>query len=213
MRWAEQTKEYTDKGYNNKTSLWASEWNADMGVGSDVFGFFHAPWGINYVMMPNALETPVSEGGVEEIGNGIYGDWAVCLGPQSFYWGGAWICAAAGTDNISLVRDIMYTLTCDKDTLKQLTTDIGEVANNKAAMQEIADSDYQFDFLGGQNHIKMLNESAKNIDLSNISKYDQGMNEEFQTAFRDYFDGVVTKEEALENFYTAIIEKYPNLTR
>ena len=30
-RWINQTKEYTDKGYNNKTSLWSPEWSADVG--------------------------------------------------------------------------------------------------------------------------------------------------------------------------------------
>ena len=49
--------------------------------------------------------------------------------------------------------------------------------------------------------------------MSNISKYDQGMTEEFQAAFKDYFDGTVTKEKALENFYNAVLEKYPNLAK
>ena len=31
MKWVEQTKEYTDKGYNNKSSLWDSQWAADQG--------------------------------------------------------------------------------------------------------------------------------------------------------------------------------------
>jgi hypothetical protein len=43
--------------------------------------------------------------------------------------------------------------------------------------------------------------------------YDQGMTEEIQKAFKDYFDGKVTKEKALDNFYTAILEKYPNLKK
>lgn len=28
-RWIDQTKEFTDKGYNNKTSLWSTDWNID----------------------------------------------------------------------------------------------------------------------------------------------------------------------------------------
>ena len=31
MNWVDQTKEYTDKGYNNKTSLWSDGWAADQG--------------------------------------------------------------------------------------------------------------------------------------------------------------------------------------
>ncbi len=51
--------------------------------------------GINFTLLGNSLATPVKEGGKEEVGNGIYGDYAVCQGPQSYYWGGTWICAAA----------------------------------------------------------------------------------------------------------------------
>ena len=40
-----------------------------------------------------------------------------------------------------------------------------------------------------------------------------GSNEEFQKAMKDYFDGNVTKDKALDNFYKAAIEKYPNLSK
>ena len=33
-----QTKEYTDKGYNNKTSLWSAEWSNEMMKDGKVFG-------------------------------------------------------------------------------------------------------------------------------------------------------------------------------
>mgnify|MGYP000119759220 FL=1 len=82
MKWVDQTKEYTDKGYNNKSSLWDSQWAADQGPTGKVFGFFYSTWGINFTLLGNSLETPVAEGGKEEVGNGIYGDYAVCEGPQ-----------------------------------------------------------------------------------------------------------------------------------
>ena len=34
MKWVDQTKKYTDKGYNNKSSLWDSTWAAGDGVGA-----------------------------------------------------------------------------------------------------------------------------------------------------------------------------------
>lgn len=213
MRWVDQTKLYTDKNYNNKTSLWAPEWGADQGPSGKVLGFFYSTWGINFTLLGNSLATPEAEGGKKEVGNGVFGDYAVCEGPESYYWGGTWICAAKGTDNVDLVADVMKTLTCDATVMKQITIDTEDYTNNVKAMGEIADSDYQSAFLGGQNHIKMFAAAAPNIDMSNISKYDQGMTEEFQKAFKDYFDGNVTKDAALENFYTAIIEKYPNLKK
>lgn len=213
MKWVEQTKEYTEKGYNNKTKLWAPEWHADQGPAGKVFGFFYSTWGINFTLLGNSLAKPLAEGGKKEVGNGIFGDYAVCEGPQNYYWGGSWICAATGTDNVDIVRDLMKTLTCDAATMKKITEDTEDYTNNQTAMNEIANSDYKSAFLGGQNHIALFAKAAPNIDMSKISPYDQGLNEAFYKSFDDFYDGSVTEEEALDNFYTASIEKYPNLKR
>ena len=212
MKWVDQTKLFTEKGYNNKSSLWDNVWAADQGPKGKVFGFFYSTWGINFTLLGNSLATPVKEGGKEEVGNGIYGDYAVCQGPQSYYWGGTWICAAAGTDNPNLIKEIMKTLTCDKSTEVQITKDTQDYTNTISGMNELASSDFKSAFLGGQNHIKLFAQAAPKINMKNISAYDQGLNEEFQKAMKDYFDGNVTKDKALDNFYKAAIEKYPNLS-
>ena len=138
MAWVEQTKDYTDKGYNNKSTLWSDQWASDQGPSGNVFGFFYSTWGINFTLLGNSLATPTAEGGKEEVGNGIYGDYAVCQGPQPYYWGGSWICAAAGTDNIQTVRDVMQKLTCDADIALQITKDTQDYTNCQSAMQSLA---------------------------------------------------------------------------
>ena len=164
------------------------------------------------MVLVDATHQPlVDQGGKEEVGNGIYGDYAVCYGPQPYYWGGTWICAAAGTDNADIVKDVMLKLTCDKEIMKKITEDTQDYTNNQEAMQEIADSDFASDFLGGQNHIALFVEAAKKIDMSNAGPYDQGLNESIQTAFRDYFDGNVDFDKAKANFEKAAQEKYPEL--
>ena len=212
MKWVDQTKTFTDKGYNDKSILWDDTWNADQGPKSKVFGFFYSTWGINFTLLGNSLATPEAEGGKQEVGNGIFGDWAVCEGPQPYYWGGTWICGAAGTDNPATVKDVMLKLTSDADIMKKITVDTQDYTNNQKAMEELANSDFQSAFLGGQNHIKLFAEAAKKIDMSNASPYDQGLNESIQTAFHDYFNGTVDEATAKANFETAIKEKYPELT-
>ena len=212
MKWVDQTKTYTEKGYNHKSSLWDATWAADQGPTGKVFGFFYSTWGINFTLLGNSLATPTAEGGKEEVGNGIYGDYAVCEGPQPYYWGGTWICAAAGTDNVATIKDVMQKLTCDEAIMKQITMDTQDYTNNEKAMNEIASSDYKSDFLGGQNHIALFAEAATKIDMSNAGPYDQGLNESFQNAFKDYFTGNVEEDAAKANFETAIKEKYPELT-
>ena len=210
VRWVEQTKAYTENDYTNKTGLWSPGWSKDQGPEGDVFGFFYSTWGINFTLMGNSLADSSAEAAV---GNGIYGDYAVCEGPQAYYWGGTWICAANGTDNLPFIKDLMYRLTCDQETMKQITLDTQDYTNNEDAMNEIAGSDYTSDFLGGQNHIALFAEAAKKIDMSNITEYDSGLNEKFQSCMHPYFDGECDYETALENFYKEISVKYPNLSR
>ena len=157
-------------------------------------------------------DSSIPEGGKEAVGNGVYGDYAVCQGPQSYYWGGTWICGAKGSDNIGTIKKVMQSLTCDKDIAKKITTDTQDYTNNKAAMEEIANSDFKSPFLGGQNHIKLFAEVAPKIDMSKAGPYDQGCNEAFQNAFHDYFNGTVDLAKAKTNFETAIKQKYPELT-
>ena len=71
MKWVDQTKTFTDKGYNNKTSLWDDAWAKDQGPEGKVFGFFYSTWGINFTLLGNSLADPDGE---KEVGNGIYGD-------------------------------------------------------------------------------------------------------------------------------------------
>jgi hypothetical protein len=210
MKWIDMTKTYTDKGYNNKASLWSPESAAGAGKDGKVMCYFGPGWFIDFCLAP---WSKADAKGPDAVGNGSYGDWAFCKGPQSFSWGGTWICAAAGTDNVDLVKAVMKKLTCDTETLTTIAKEKGDFTNNAAAMAAIAKSDYKNNFLGGQNHVAYFLDSAKSISRNNISIYDQGMTEEIQKAAKDYFDGKVTKDQAIGNFYTAILEKYPNLKK
>ncbi len=210
VNWIEQTKTYSNNGYNNGNSLWSEGWAADQGPDGNVFGFFYSTWGINFTLLGNSLEDSSQPA---EVGNGIYGDWGVVEGPASYYWGGTWIVGAVGTDNPSLVRDVMVTLTMNSSIAKDITLTTQDYTNNKSGMDQIAnDPDYGSDFLGGQNHIALFNSAADEIDMSNTSPYDQGLNESIQTAFSDYFTGEVDWDTAWANFETAVSTLYPELT-
>ncbi len=209
-RWVAQTKTYTDKGYNNKANLWSAESGNGAKKNGKVFGYFGPGWFIDFSLAGWTKDDP---DGPNAVGNGSYGDWAFCKGPEGFSWGGTWICGAAGSDNIQLIRDIMYTLTCDKTTMTAISEKTGDFTNNEAAMQEVASGSYQNAFLGGQNHLALLLDSAKSIDKSNMSAYDQGMAEKLQAAMADYYNGKVTEDAAWNNFYTSVLELYPNLTK
>lgn len=209
-RWITQTKEYTDKGYNNKANLWSPESFQGAGKDGKVFGYFGPAWFIDFCLAPATLDDAKAP---KQVGNGSYGDWGFCKGPQGFCWGGTWICAAKGSDNVKLIHDIMYQLTCDKATMVQIAEKAGDFSNNEEAMKEVASGSYKNDFLNGQNHISLFLDSAKSISKDNMTPYDQGISEKLQKSFSDYFNGFVDKDKAWSNFYTAIYELYPDLKK
>ncbi len=211
-RWTNDTKTLVDKGYVGKYDLWAAEWgNGALGT---AFSYFGPAWFIDFCLAGYTMQTKEADGGKPEAGNGTYGDWAVCAGPEGYFWGGTWMCAAEGSDNVELIADMMKVMTCSADTAKKLTKECNEFANNKTAMKEIAeDATFGSVFLGGQNFIAAMYDSADTIDMSNLTAYDQGLNESYQKYMHEYFAGTVTKEAALDNFFKEAIEKYPELSR
>lgn len=205
--WIADTKEFTDKGWNDKTSLWSTEWSANMKKNAKVFCFFGPGWFFDYSMAGNAEDNVGKK-------DGSYGDWAIVKGPAAFSWGGTWICAAKGTDNADIIKDVMLTLTCDKATLKKIAIEMNDCINNVDAMKEISASGYKNAFLGGQDNQAFYAANAAALSKAgNMSAYDQGMCEEIQGAMKDYFVGNVSLDKAWATFYTAILEKYPNLKK
>lgn len=201
-KWAEDSKELVDAGETTTNELWGSDWSQGFYPEGKVFCYFGPAWFINFSM---AADT---EGSI-----GYEGGWGATEGPQGFFWGGTWICAATGTDNAGTIRDIMLKLTTDEDIMKEIVTADDDFVNNKPAMEAMAQTDYTSKILGGQNPLPLYCNSTESIDLSNLSSYDQGCNEEFQSAMKGYFDGkYATIDDAIAAFKTAIVEKYPELT-
>ena len=194
--WVDMSKEMVDAGETATYELWSDDWSKGFFKDSNVFAYFGPAWFIDFSMSAD------QDGSV-----GKDGGW------QGFYWGGTWITAATGTNNPTLVADIMRTMTTNVDVMKEIVTADNDFVNNKPAMEEMAaDESYGDAVLGGQNPLSMFCAGADKIDLSNMSIYDQGCNEEFQNAMKNYFEGNASYDEALDLFYKAVVEKYPELT-
>lgn len=201
IKWVNDSKARVDAGETASYDLWSDDWSRGLFPEGRVFCYFGPAWLINFAMHADEEGSIAYDGG-----------WGFCKGPQSFYWGGTWIAAAAGTDNPSLDRDIILRMTTDKDILRDIAMEDYDCVNSRSVLDELAGSDEGCNaVLGGQNPYGQLREGAENIDMSNISDYDQGCNEEFQDAMKNYFDGNASYDEALAQFYTAIKEKYPEL--
>ena len=200
-KWVDDSKALVDSKAETTDDLCGDDW--EKGKDGNVFCYFGPAWFFNFCLDADR------EGSVANAGG-----WGYCVGPQSFYWGGTWICAATGTDNASLVKDIILTMTTDKAVLKEIATKDADCVNSKSVLADLAGSaDGNLALLGGQNPYKQLADGAEKVDLSNLSAYDQACNEEFQNAMGNYFKGNGDYDAALEQFYKAVIEKHPELSK
>ena len=202
MKWVEDSKEMVDAKETNTYELWSDDWSKGFYPEGKVFCYFGPAWFVDFSMAADV------DGSIANAGK-----WGATEGPQGFFWGGTWICAANGTDNASLVKDIMLKLTTDKDIMTDIVKNDNDFVNNVPAMEAMAaDTSYSSKVLGGQNPLEMFCAGAEKIDLSNLSSYDQGCNEGFQKAMKNYFEGKTDLDGALDLFYKAVEEKYPELT-
>ncbi len=202
MNWVNDSKVLVDAGQTETYELWSDDWKKGFYPDGKVFCYFGPAWLVNFSMAADV------EGSIANLGG-----WGAAEGPQGFFWGGTWICAATGTDNASLVKDIILQMTTNEEIMTQIVVQDDDFVNNIPAMEAMAaDTSYQSEVLGGQNPLAMYCAGAGSIDLSNLSSYDQACNEEFQNAMKNYFDGNATLEEALDLFHKAVVEKHPELT-
>ena len=199
--WMKQAKDFSDKGYTLDCDIWSDECNAQMFAEGKAMCYFGPAWYFNFSM-----------GNAQDAEKGCSGDWAICEGPQAHFWGGTWLLAPAGTDNPTMLADIMNTFINNEDVCSKLVENEAQFSNNKVVNAKYAeDPEFGNAFLGGQNDTAVFSEMAGNIKFENQTIYDQLLNEGLQANWREYCKGTVSEEEAMSNFYKYINEKYPSI--
>ena len=204
---ANTAKELWDCGGITKNSQWSDEWTA-AGTNDTCMGYFVSTWGFGGF----ALDAAGGEGGA------TYGKWAVCEGPQPFYWGGTWIVVNPKTDNGEEARDFIVSATSDEAQMAAYATSKPEYVNNSKVMDDLISSDTVFnqkitDNMGGQNFYAALAENAKQINFNGlITEYDATVKTDFINAVKENFlDGGATWDETVEAFKDLVSEDITSL--
>ena len=175
-----------NNGWSNGTSDWTDGWYDDMcGTGpKPVLGFFGPAWLINYVMAPNC--------GGEYIGEGTYGDWAVCAPPVGFFWGGTWVLANKNTEHEEGVAELLEWITLDvSDTGLQYLWANGLINGTGikdcvASSTVMSMSDGTLDFLNGQDMFPTFIAANYYATGDNMTQWDELINSYFRDAVRQY---------------------------
>ncbi len=195
------SKELKDNGYHNDTQDWQDAWFADMkGEGEkQIFGFFGPAWLINYTLADNSGGTAVGEG--------TYGDWAVCNPPIGFFWGGTWVLANKDSEKKEAVGQIIdwITLNCTEDGLqyKWANGTLNGEGGTKDAVASgtvMSMSDGSIDFLGGQNMFDVFVPANQFANGTNLTQYDETINTYWRDQVRAYTAGEKSRDQAIADF-------------
>ena len=197
----------TENGYSNQTQDWQDGWFADMkGVGEKpCFGFFGPAWLINYTLAPNC--------GGEAVGEGTYGDWAICPPPVGFFWGGTWLLANTNSSDAKKagVAELIHwiTLDCTTDGLQYMWANgtlngEGGTKDAVASATVMAMSNGELDFLGGQNMFDVFVPANDYANGSNLTQYDETINQIWRDQVRQYTAGEKDRATALADFRTQV---------
>lgn len=213
--WIKQTKDYMDKGYTLEAGIWDDEKNAHMFKDGKAMCFFGPAWYYNFSMGNVKDQKKDADGNVVDETYGernTVGDWGLCVGPQSYFWGGTWLLAGAQTDNPELVKDIFNAFQSNEKILKQMVEIDSQFVNNTAVNDSYTSNpDFGNEILGGQNDWAIFADGAKNIQLKYSTGYDQLLNEKLQDNLKDYFKGTVDLDTAWGNYVKTINEAYAEL--
>lgn len=196
------SKRLKDNGYHNDTQDWQDAWFADMaGVGpKGIFGFFGPAWLINYTLAPNC--------GGESVGEGTYGDWAICESPIGFFWGGTWLLANKDSSKKEAVGKLIEWVTLDSsDTGLQYYWANGTMVEGQVGTKDCVasgtvmdKSDGSLEFLGGQNMFDVFVPANAYANGKNLTQYDETINQYWRDQVREYTAGNKSKEDAIKDF-------------
>ena len=197
-----------ENNYHNDTQDWQEAWFADMmGVGEkQILGFFGPAWLINYVMVDNS--------GGEKVGEGTYGDWAVCQPPVGFFWGGTWVLASESSQNKEAVGKIIEWITLDSsETGLQYYWANGTLFDDSNTKDSVASgtvmamSDGSLDFLGGQNMFDAFVPANQFANGKNLTQYDETINNNYwRDQVRAYTNGEKSRDEAIASFKQGVAD-------
>ena len=188
-----------ENDYHNNTRDWTDEWYNDMKDAGEkkIFGFFGPYWILNHVIIRNC--------GGEAVGEGTYGDWAVCEPPIGFFWGGTLVLANKESRHLAAMGEILKWITLDtSDTGFQYLLADGKFRfgfkDAVASATVMKKFDGALDFLGGQNAFDVYASAGDLANGKNITQYDALINMYWLDQVYEYTAGNKSREQAIADF-------------
>lgn len=141
--------------------------------------------------------------------NPTSGDWGLVQAPESFTWGGEWIMVTSASDMKKSCADIMTSICCVYDNLKDMMAGgMAGFANSKTVIDAAkTDERYNFAWLGGQNPYTILAPVAESINAGAADPDDARIKEIYSRTVNVYANGGFRSvKDAIATFRELLIE-------
>ncbi|MBN1798391.1 MAG: carbohydrate ABC transporter substrate-binding protein [Spirochaetales bacterium] len=177
--------------------MWSPEWFDGMKQDSDIFGYSLPLWGLKYVLKPNASDSS--------------GDWGVCKGPASYFWGGEWLGINAKSENKRAAWEFIRFATLNRETLEWWANDTGVVVNSKTVINKLK-TKITDDYLNGQEYFRYFAAEAPKIDGTLLTEYDgEIIYTILANTINEYLEGTVSQKDAIADFVRNVRKRFPEL--
>ena len=163
---ADMARKLWDCGGLSHDGQWTDDWYTAGAEGRSM-GYFVPSWGFE----DDSFAMGVSDGDT-------LGKWAVCNGPQPYFWGGTMLAVNTTSDNMTDARDFIVSSAFNTDNLRKSASQMSYLPNNMKLVEELTAECFSFNnnvssHFGGQVYYANLDSNARAIDLSGkITEYD-----------------------------------------
>ncbi|MCA0386236.1 MAG: carbohydrate ABC transporter substrate-binding protein [Firmicutes bacterium] len=192
-----------------------------------VMAYSMPTWGLKYIIEPNMEKIdangetfPKPAEDADQATKDAYaaaafkGNWGMASGPNSYFWGGTYLGINADSKLPEAAFAFVKSMLFDKERLAARQEADGDMYSVESVMAPVIADYAGRDSLGGMNHLKVFNEEAAKIDLSNVTTYDRGLNDMLGLHITNYKQGVegyASVEDVLKAFYADVQVTYPEI--
>ena len=170
-----------------------------------IFSYKGPPRMLPFVLQPHA-ENP-------ETGNNTYGNWALIEGPGFFCLNGIFVGVNAASVELDTAMSVFEYLTLNPDFIRDFSYVTGDFPASTVIAGELV-AGMSSSFLGEQNHFELFNAIVGNVrDLRTEYQNDQFIIDALIVQAKLHASGSKDLETTLNDFQTAVFERYPHLLR
>ena len=208
IEFLQHAKFFVAEGLVANFDPWEPEWFAGISDANEderIFSYHGAPRTLPFVLLPYA-ECSDSD-------TNTYGNWTVIEGPGFFSLDTTFIGVNAAADELETAMKIFEYLTLNADFIRDYVSETGDFPASQVVAGELTPA-VTNSFLGGQNHFELFNELVGNhLDLRTEHQDDKFIVNALITQAVLHASGSKDLETAINDFQTAIIVRYPHLSR